>query len=190
MPRAGGGGGHGRLLFGAAKHQRGCLPGCPILQGVPFVTFRVSHHRFMGCPVPQYGRFESFRVSDHSFMGCPIPPCGRFESFRVSRGPIPELRLCQQQIHRLSRYGCVLLCVTWCWKAQHTRYKMVGKGWAFCRGLLETLSTYGHRMGLVWHGTFQNWAPKFLPSYSGMVRGRCIEHSKRYWLRFASRVGC
>ena len=45
-------------------------------------------------------------------MGCPIPQCGRFKSFRVSRGPIPELRLCQQQIRCLSRYGCVLLCVS------------------------------------------------------------------------------
>ena len=79
------GGGHGRFLFGAAQHRRGCLTGCPILQDVRFVTFRVSRHRFMGCPVPQYGRFESFRISEHRFMGCPIPQCGRFQSFRVSR---------------------------------------------------------------------------------------------------------
>ena len=37
---------------------------------------------------------RSFQVVS-CFMGCPIP----------------ELRLCQQQVHRLSRYGCVLLCV-------------------------------------------------------------------------------
>ena len=82
----GGGGGHGQFLLGAAQHRRGCLTGCLILQGIRFVTFRVSHHRFMGCPFPQYGGFESFRVSDQCFMGCPIPQCGRFESFHVSRG--------------------------------------------------------------------------------------------------------
>ena len=48
--------------------------------------------------------------------------------------------------------------------------KMAGKSWAFCRGFLETLSTYGHQMGLVSHGTYRN--------------------SKRYWLRFGSRAGC
>ena len=29
---------------------------------------------------------------------------------------------------------------------------MAGKSWASCRGFLETLSTYGHQMGLVSHG--------------------------------------
>ena len=77
---------HVRIPFGAAEHRRGCLTGCPMVQDVCFVTFLVSHHRFMGCPVPQYRCFESLRVWDHLFMGCPNPQCGRFESFRVSRG--------------------------------------------------------------------------------------------------------
>ena len=46
---------------------------------------------------------------------------------------------------------------------------MAGKSWAFCRVFLETLSTYGHQMGLISHGTFQKSAPKFLPSYPGSV---------------------
>ena len=46
---------------------------------------------------------------------------------------------------------------------------MAKKSWAFCRGFLQTLSTYGHQMGLVSHGTFQKSAPKFLPSYPGTV---------------------
>ena len=46
---------------------------------------------------------------------------------------------------------------------------MEGKSWAFCSGFFETLSTYGHQMGLVWHSTFQKSAPKFVPSYPGSV---------------------
>ena len=46
---------------------------------------------------------------------------------------------------------------------------MAGKNWAFCRGFLETLSTYGHQMGLMSHGTFQKSAPKFLLGYPGTV---------------------
>ena len=46
---------------------------------------------------------------------------------------------------------------------------MAGKSRAFCKGFLETLSTYRQQMGLVLHGTLQNSAPKFLPSYTGMV---------------------
>ena len=80
---------------------------------VRFATFRVSDHRFMGCSDPQYGHFESFRVLEHRLMGCPIPQCSRFESFCVFTGcPTPELRLCQQQVHRVPRYGCGLLCVS------------------------------------------------------------------------------
>ena len=46
---------------------------------------------------------------------------------------------------------------------------MAGKSWAFCRGFLETPSTYGQQMGLVSHGAFQKSAPKFRPSYPGTV---------------------
>ena len=31
------------------------------------------------------------------------------------------------------------------------------------------LSTYPQQMGLISHGTFQSWAPRFLPSYPGTV---------------------
>ena len=46
---------------------------------------------------------------------------------------------------------------------------MARESWAFCGGFLEMLSTYGHQMGLVSHGTFQKWAARFLPSYPGTV---------------------
>ena len=46
---------------------------------------------------------------------------------------------------------------------------MAEKSWAFCLGLLETLSTYGHQMGLASRGTFRRWAAKILPSYPGTV---------------------
>ena len=59
--------------------------GCPILQGVCFVTFRVSHHRFMGCLVPKYGSFESFRVSEHRFMGS-LPSGGSIKDDRIKSG--------------------------------------------------------------------------------------------------------
>ena len=70
----------------------------PPLHGVPSPTIRSFQivSRFgsplHGVPDPT---MRSFRVIS-CFMGCQIP----------------ELRLCQQQVHRLSRYGCVLLCVS------------------------------------------------------------------------------
>ena len=67
------------------------------LHEVPSPTMRSFHivSRFAsplkGVPSP---RMRSFRVVS-CFTGCPIP----------------ELRLCHQQVHRLSRYGCLSLCV-------------------------------------------------------------------------------
>ena len=52
-----------------------------------------------------------------SRFGAPLhgEPNPTMRSFRVvscfTGCPIPELRLCQQHVHRLSHYGCVLLCV-------------------------------------------------------------------------------
>ena len=106
------GGGQGRFLFSAAQHQRGCLTGYPILVDVRFVTFRVSHHRFMVCPLSQCGRFESFRVSDHRFMGCLIPQCGRFESFRVSRGAQSRNFGCAHNKYIICHAMVVCCCVS------------------------------------------------------------------------------
>ena len=66
--------------------------------------------------------------------------------------------------------------LTWRWNAQHRTKKMAGNQWAFCRGFSGNLSTYGHQMGLVSHGTFQKSAPKFLPSYPGTV-GRKVHRT-------------
>ena len=66
-----------------------------------------------GVPSPT---IRSFRIV--SRFGSPLHgvPNPTMRSFRVvscfTGSPIPELRLCQQQVHRLSRYGCVLLCVS------------------------------------------------------------------------------
>ena len=66
-----------------------------------------------GVPSPT---IRSFRIVSH--FGSPLHgvPNPTMRSFRVvscfTGCPIPELRLCQQQVHRLSRYGCVLLCVS------------------------------------------------------------------------------
>ena len=56
---------------------------------------------------------------------------------------------------------------------------MAGQSWAFCRGFLETLSTYGHQMGLVSHGTYKKfqailvafWAPSWLPKLPSIFPG-------------------
>ena len=66
-----------------------------------------------GVPSPA---IRSFRIVSH--FGAPLHgvPNPTMRSFRVvscfTVCPIPELRLCQQQVHRLSRYGCALLCVS------------------------------------------------------------------------------
>ena len=65
-----------------------------------------------GVPGPT---IRSFRIV--SRFGTPLHgvPNPTMRSFRVScftGCPIPELRLYQQQVHRLSRYGCVFLCVS------------------------------------------------------------------------------
>ena len=56
---------------------------------------------------------------------------------------------------------------------------MAGKSWAFCRGFSETLSTYGHQMGLVSHGTYKKfqavlvalWVPSWLPKLPSIFPG-------------------
>ena len=86
---------------------------------VPNLAMRMFHHgsRFAsplhGVPSP---RIRSFRIV--SRFGAPLHggPNSTMRSFRVvscfTGCPIPELRLCQQHVHRLSRNGCVLLCVS------------------------------------------------------------------------------
>ena len=86
---------------------------------VPNPARRTFHHvsRFAsplhGVPSPT---IQSFRI-----VSCFRPPLhgvpnATMRSFRVvscfTGCPIPELGLCQQQVHRLSRYACVLLCVS------------------------------------------------------------------------------
>ena len=112
-PCRGGGG-----LQTISQHRRGCLTGCPILQGARFVTFRGSHHRFMGCLVPQYGGFESFCVSEHRFVGRPIPQCGRFTSFRVSRGAQSRNFGCANNAYIVCHAMFVCYCVS-CSNAQN-----------------------------------------------------------------------
>ena len=82
------------------------------MQGVRFVMFRASHHRFMGCLVPQYGRFESFRVLEHRFMGSPIPQCGRFESFHVSQGAQSRNFSCANNTYIVRHAMVVCYCVS------------------------------------------------------------------------------
>ena len=65
-----------------------------------------------GVPSPT---IQSFRIV--SCFGAPLHgvPNPTMRSFRIvscfTGCPIPELWLCRQHVHRLSRYGCVLLCV-------------------------------------------------------------------------------
>ena len=53
---------------------------------------------------------------------------------------------------------------------------------------METLSTYGHPMGLVSHGTFQYSAPKLLPRYPGTFG--CKVHRTFQAILVGFRVGC
>ena len=67
---------------------------------------------------------------------------------------------------------------------------MARKSWAFCRGFLLTLSTYGHQMGLVSRGKFEKSAPKFVPSYPGTVGWMVHRTLQAILVAFGPRAGC
>ena len=66
-----------------------------------------------GVPSPT---IRSFRIVSRFKSPLHRVPNPTMRSFRVvscfTGCPIPELRLCQQPLHRLSHHGCVLLCVS------------------------------------------------------------------------------
>ena len=66
-----------------------------------------------GVPSPTIRSFRIVSRFGSPLHGVPNPTMRSFRVVSCFTGcPIPELRLCQQQVHRLSRYGCVLLCVS------------------------------------------------------------------------------
>ena len=67
-----------------------------------------------GVPSPTIQWFQIVARFGAPLHGEPNPTMRSFRVVSCFTGcPIPELRLCQQHVHRLSRYGCVLLCVLW-----------------------------------------------------------------------------
>ena len=109
-----GGGGHGRVLFGAAQHRRGCLKGCPTLQGVRFVSrlvFRItaswgaqSHNTVVS------SRFVFWITASWGAQPHNAVNLSRFVFHGV---PNPGTSFVPQQVHCWSHNGCVLLCVSW-----------------------------------------------------------------------------
>ena len=66
-----------------------------------------------GVPSPTMQSFRIVSRFGSTLHGVPNPTMQSFRVVSCFTGcPIPELGLCQQQVHRLSRYGCVLLCVS------------------------------------------------------------------------------
>ena len=67
-----------------------------------------------GVPRPTVRSFRIVSRLGSLLHGVPNPTMRSFQVvLRFTGCPIPEFRLCQQQVHRLSRYGCVLFnCVS------------------------------------------------------------------------------
>ena len=112
----GGGGGHGRFLFGVAQHRRGCLIGCPILQVVQLqnlsscFAFRITASWGAQSHNTVASNHFAFRIT--AAWGAQSHDAVVLSRFVFHGCPIPEFQLCQQQVHCLSHYGCVLLCVS------------------------------------------------------------------------------
>ena len=66
-----------------------------------------------GVPSPTIRSFQIVSRFGAPLHGVPNPTLRWFRVVSCFTGcPIPELQLCQQQVHCLPRYGCVLLCVS------------------------------------------------------------------------------
>ena len=111
-PCRGGGGAWTISLRRGPTHKR-------MSHSVPNLGMRTFRHvlRFgaplHGVPNPTMRSFRVVLRFGAPLHGVPNPTMRSFRVVSCFTGcPIPELRLCQQQVHRPSRYGCVIFCVS------------------------------------------------------------------------------